>query len=421
MVKVHIDDVEHGMVVGQDVSGQQGMLLLRQGGVISEENLRAMRAFGVRDVDIVSEESLPDDAPSEQEKAARRCRELLTTRFAALDTASPFGQTVFELAARRTAARALSEGCNLDTACEKPSLLGFAPESQLFGPQRIDPSSLVTGDVELATLPEVHVRLLRALQSDKTSGRELAELISRDPGFAAKLLRLVNSPHYGSRAPVDSITRAVDMVGRKELTTLVMSLAALQAFDDIEPGLWDMRAFWGHAAACAVYASLLSAACPGTSPERVFVGGLLHDLGQLVILRKLPAAAGRALLLSRVEGLPDAEAETAVLGFDHAAVSRALLASWHFPESLVAMAADHHSPSGDPASRETAIVHVADILATAFAWPPFCGSPVPALSEAAWRSLGLPESILAEAAETGDARIRDTESLFFSRPGNPPQ
>jgi HD-like signal output (HDOD) protein len=182
-----------------------------------------------------------------------------------------------------------------------------------------------------------------------------------------------------------------------------------------------MRAFWRHAAACAVYASLLAASCPGTSPERVFVGGLLHDLGQLVILRKLPAAAGRALLLSRVEGLPDAEAETAVLGIDHAAVGRALLAGWHFPESLAAIAGDHHSPTGDARDRETALVHVADILATAWAWPPFAGSPVPALSEAAWRSLGLSESVLTEVAAAGDDRIRDIESIFFNPAGRPPQ
>ena len=76
---------------------------------------------------------------------------------------------------------------------------------------------------------------------------------------------------------------------------LVLGLAALSAFSDIAPGLCDMRGFWGHAAACGVYASLLAAACPGTAPERVFVGGLLHDIGQLVIMRKLPAAALRGL------------------------------------------------------------------------------------------------------------------------------
>ena len=180
-----------------------------------------------------------------------------------------------------------------------------------------------------------------------------------------------------------------------------------------------MRAFWRHAAACGVYASLLAAACPGTSPERTFIGGLLHDIGQLVILRKLPAAAGRALLLSRVEGLPIAEAETAVLGFDHTAVGRALLTNWNFPEALTTMTADHLRPDGRPESRETALIHVADILATAWMWPAFTAAPVPALSEEAWRSLGIDDAVLAGVAEAGDARIRDIESVFFTAPASP--
>lgn len=423
MVKVSIDDVEHGMVAGQDISGQQGVLLLPKGGVIADEHLRAMRALGMRDVDVLA----PGDADDADDGAERfaetlaRCRALLRPRFAALDLAAPFGRTVFDLAARRAAARTLAEGLDLDAARTAPCLLGFAPERQLFGPETIDPASLVSGEVELATLPEVHVRLLEALQADNATTQDLAAVIGRDPGLSAKLLRLVNSPHYASRTPVDSIARAVAMVGRRELTILVLGLAALDAFDDIEPGLWDMRGFWRHAAACAVYAGALAAACPGTAPDRAFIGGLLHDIGQLVILRKLPAAAARALLLSRVEGLPDAEAETAVLGFDHAAVGGVLLAGWHFPDSLVRLAADHHHPDGEAASRETALVHTADILACAFAWPAFSGSPVPALSEVAWRSLGLGASVLAAVAEAGDARIRDIESVFFTPSATPTQ
>ncbi|MEA4855555.1 MAG: HDOD domain-containing protein [Solidesulfovibrio sp.] len=421
MVKVSIEEVKNGMVAGKDVSGQHGVLLLPKGSVISEEHLRAMRAFGVRDVEVVAQGPADGDDDEGFAEVLARCRALLRPRFAALDLAAPFGQMVFERAAARAAAQALAEGLDLDAAADTPSLTGFAPERQLFGPENIDPASLVSGEVELATLPEVHVRLLEALQAEHSSAQDLAAIIGRDPSLSAKLLRLVNSPHYGSRAPIDSIARAVAMVGRKELTTLVLGLAALTAFDDIEPGLWDMRAFWRHAAACAVYASLLAAACPGTAPDRAFVGGLLHDIGQLVILRKLPAAAARALLLSRVEGLPDAEAETAVLGFDHALVGRTLLTSWHFPETLTRIAADHHHPPGDVASRETALVHVADILATAWAWPAFSGSPVPALSEAAWRSLGLPETLLAEVAAAGDDRVCDIEAVFFSRGQTTPQ
>jgi HD-like signal output (HDOD) protein len=324
------------------------------------------------------------------------------------------------LAVSRSARRATDEHLDLDAIPCAPALPCLTPEQQLFDDAAPDPAALVSGDVELATLPEVYVRLLEALQAETATAAQLAAIIGRDPSLTAKLLRLVNSPVYAMRAPVDSINRAVTMVGQKEMTTLVTGLAAVSAFADISPELCDMRMFWHHAASCGVYASLLARSVPGLAPDRAFVGGLLHDLGQLVILRKLPAAAGRALLLSRVEGLPASEAETAVLGFDHAVVGRALLAGWHFPPALVAMAGDHHQPDGAAATREISLVHIADILAQAWVWPAFSGPPVPAASEAAWHSLGLPETILAEVARQGDDAIHEIESVFFAGlPGRP--
>jgi len=419
VVKVSIEDVVDGMVVDKDVSGPDGALLAPRGVPLSEEHIRAMRAFGVHTVDIVSNEPEPDATLEKLQQTEAACRELLRSRFSALDRSTPFGEALWELAVARAARQQVREPpLGPERALDEPSLVSLPPEQSLFDRSRFDPITLVSGKVELATLPEVHVRLLQALGTPTSTPCSIAAVIQHDPSLTAKLLKLVNSPFYGPITPIDTISRAVTVVGQKELTTLVLGLAACNAFTDIPPGLCDMRAFWRQAAACGVYASLLAEACPGTAPDRVFVGGLLHDIGELVILRKIPAAEGRALLLAHIECLPLCEAEKAVLGFDNTAVSRALLTRWHFPDALVAMVADHHQPSGRPEDRETAIIHVADILATALAGPARGGPQVPPLDEPAWRSLGLPESILEQVAATGDARIGDIEAVFFddSRP-----
>lgn len=425
MVKVNIEDVRCGMVAAEDVSGQNGALLAAQGVSFGEEHIRAMRAFGVRVVSILSDEP-GDDADFDEEHAFRdavtvHCRELLRPRFATLDLTSPFGQVVFEQAARRAANRTIEDNLDLETVGTGPTLSSLPPERSLFESGHVDPISLVSGNIELVTLPEVYMRLLEAINSEKSSPQEMAVIIGRDPSLTAKLLKIVNSPHYASRAPIDTISRAVSMVGQKELANLVLGLAACNAFSDVSPHLCDMRAFWRHAATCGVYASLLAAACPGTVPDRVFVGGLLHDIGQLLILRKLPAAAGRALLLSRIEGLPLHEAEQAVLGFDHTDVGRALLAGWHFPAGLTAMVADHHHPAATPEARETTLVHVADVLASAWDWPAFTNAPVPPLQQAAWDALGLDPALLADMAHTADDRISEIESIFFTGPASPNQ
>jgi HD-like signal output (HDOD) protein len=413
VVKVSIQDVTQGMVVERDVRGPNGALLAPRGLALSEGHIRTMRAFGVHAVDIASDEPEPDAEAEALREAEAACLDLLRPRFAAMDLTAPFGETLWRLAASRCARRLLAESLGPDAVEGNQPLLCLPPEQHLFTQQHFDPAWLVSGEVELATLPEVHARLLQALGSPTSSPGSIAAVVQHDPSLTAKLLKLVNSPLY-SPTPIDTISRAVTVVGQKELSTLVLGLAACQAFTDIPPELCDMRAFWRHAAACGVYASGLAEACPGTAPDRVFVGGLLHDIGQLVILRKIPAAAGRALLLSRIEGLPLCEAEAAVLGFDHTTVGRTLLDNWHFPASLRDMVADHHQPSGQPEARDTAIIHVADIMAAALAWPVTGGPLVPPLAEAAWRSLELPTAILATVAEAGDERIRDIEDVFFT-------
>lgn len=416
MVKVSIADVIDGMIADEDVNAPNGSLLVARGQTLGEAHIRSMRAFGVHTVAIVSDAPPPDADEENQRRVEAACRERLEPRFAALDRTTAFGKTVWELAVARAARYQLHAPASAAAPAPTPLLTSPPPEQALFAQQAFDPADLVSGKVELATLPEVHGRLMQALNAPTSTPASIAAVVGHDPSLSAKLLRLVNSPFYGATSPIDTISRAVAMVGQKELTNLVLGLAACNAFTDIPPDLWDMRSFWQHAASCGVYATTLAESCPGTSPDRVFVGGLLHDIGQLVILRKIPAAAGRALLLARIEGMLLREAERAVLGFDHDAVSKALLTRWNFPESLVAMVADHDHPSGRPEDRETAVIHVADILATALAPAGPDGPLVTPLDSAAWRSLDITEAILPMVAETGDARIKEIETVFFETP-----
>jgi len=419
VVKVSIEHVVDGMVVEKDVSAPDGALLAPRGQPLSQAHIRAMRAFGVHTVDIVSDEPEPDTTLDRLRQAEAGCRLLLEPRFLAVDRTAPFGEALWELAVSRAARQRLAGASLPEAAEDEPSLVGPPPEQSLFDSARFALEDLVSGRVELATLPEVHVRLLQALAAPNSTPRSIAAVVQHDPSLTAKLLKLVNSPLYAPVTPIDTISRAVTVVGQKELTTLSLGLAACSAFTDVPPGLCDMRAFWRQSAACGVYAAALAEVCPGTIPDRVFVGGLLHNIGELVILQKLPAAEGRALLLAHIEGLPLDEAEKAVLGFDNTAVSRALLSRWHFPAPLIAMVADHHHPSNRPEARETVLIHVASILADALAGPLHSGPQVPPVNEAAWRSLGLPETMLAEVAAAGDDRIDDIESVFFDS-GRPP-
>ena len=178
--------------------------------------------------------------------------------------------------------------------------------------------------------------------------------------LASKLLKLVNSPFYGLSSRVDSIERAVALVGARELSTLALGITTINFFKDIPSELVDMRSFWRHSLSCAVFCKLLAdfAKLPR---ERMFIAGLLHDAGRLLLFKDLPYASVQAMIHARSNMLPLPEAERDIFGFTHAQVGERLLTEWKFPEAIVAAVGQHHD-AGSGIAAEAAAVQVADIL-----------------------------------------------------------
>ena len=158
----------------------------------------------------------------------------------------------------------------------------------------------------------------------------------------------------------------------------------------------DMQTFWQHSLSTGLISRLLGARCGVAEPEALFIAGLLHDVGQLIILAKLPEMGRETRLRARDCGLPLHALEQAVIGFDHAAVGAELLRQWRLPEAICEAVACHHQPAGATrAPLASAIVHVADILAHEF----MAGTGVP------------DEVLLAETALRADPSVLDVIPL----------
>ena len=114
--------------------------------------------------------------------------------------------------------------------------------------------------------------------------------------------------------------------------------------------------------AVGVFARVLGKAAGHNAAERLFVSGILHDIGRLIIYKKLPHAAVEAIYYAKANQVPLYVAENEVIGFTHPLVGGLLLRAWKFPEPLVATVSCHHLPSACPGSIEPALLHVADIM-----------------------------------------------------------
>jgi putative nucleotidyltransferase with HDIG domain len=246
-------------------------------------------------------------------------------------------------------------------------------------------TELVESCPAVASPPSVYIRISEVMGDPYSSAADFGTVVSEDPGLTARLLRLVNSAFYNLPTEIDSVTRALAVVGTEQLYDLALATSVMTMFDDVPCELVDMESFWRHSLATGVACRVLATRRGEPNVERLFVAGLLHDIGRLLMLLGNPEGAKEALESARSGRDLLYRVEDQLMGYNHADAGAALLKAWHLPEILREPVAKHHEPrTAHRFMSETAMVHVADITAhgmlMAGGGEPF----VPPLSDAAW-------------------------------------
>jgi len=276
------------------------------------------------------------------------------------------------------------------------------------------PRDLINANLRLPSLPASFVRAKQCIDDPNSSLAAVGVVIAHDPALSARLLRLANSAFFGYAARVDTVPRAVILLGTQQVHDLLLATSVATAFQGIPPELVDMSAFWRNSVRCAVAARLLAARCNVLDSERLFVEGLLYDVGHLLMYQALPELAAEALARARAAGRDPSVVERELIGFDYAALGAELLAAWKLPESLVEAVRHHLDPwRAERFPLEAAIVHVASRIARFEAAgcdaPPDC-----AVTATVWRLIGLSEAVLEPLAEEVRQHGANAYALIFS-------
>lgn len=277
----------------------------------------------------------------------------------------------------------------------------------------ITPADLVSGIVELASPPEVYIRITDLLDNARYTVADVAGTIEKDPGMAARLLKLANSAFFGFPSEVSSVSRAVTLVGSRELRDLVLTTVVIEVFNGLPNELVSMSAFWDTSLRCAVLANALGIYQQQKEPEPIYVGALLHEVGHLVMYRKIPELCREALLQHRYadRALPDAERD--VLGFDYAAVGAYLMRAWKVP-SLVEQVVEYHlRPEAAPDfALEAAMVGLSRRIgqATTFDLGEIMAVIPP--DDALWRHAGVVPAGLDQTLAVAEQKYLASCSLF---------
>ena len=268
----------------------------------------------------------------------------------------------------------------------------------------------------LLTLPDVFIHINQLVEDTDSTMTDIARAVSRDPSFTLRMLRVANSPFYGFSSSIDTVDKAVAVIGTSQIRNLALSMSVANTFAGLPNNLMSMDNFWRHSLYCALIARTLSRLVRGSDPQAVFTAGLLHDIGELVIFNRLPGQAKASLLLvlDQLDELPVYQAERQTLGFDHAQLGGELARLWNLPPLLEESIACHHSiGEAQRYPRETALVHIANILAQMAEVDTLELTDVPSVDPLAWKITGLDENIIEPAIREAQQEIVEAEKLFL--------
>ncbi|MCP4154912.1 MAG: HDOD domain-containing protein [bacterium] len=424
---ITVDNLKNGMKLAGDLKNTRGRFLLSQGTVLEEKHIRIIKTWGVTEVDIegIDQESIVTETLAQIDPGIlQKINSHINFRFNYYGK-QPDSDVIKEI--KRISILKLSEkisqGMELDKLIE---LHGIYVDEDLESDSYIDTDIInetVTGEklvssemmvkreIKFFSFPDVYFKIVKALKSPKSSSTYVAEVLSKDPGLASKLLKLVNSAFYGIPGTIDSIKRAITLIGYKELSTLALGISVMRYFKNMPPGLIDVEAFWKHSIACGIYARIFASYKSTLSEERFFLAGIIHDIGRLILVKEFPKTMKLAIIKSRRKGIPLYKIERKIFGYDHAGIASLILKKWNIPLSLEKIIRYHHNPLSTNAM-EASILHTANQMAIAFEYESSGETFIQAMEKKVWEKIGLPTSVLGTAVKQAEKQISETVRIF---------
>ncbi len=408
MASIGIDKLKAGMVLADDLKTDDGRLILPSGCELTESHLKLLGKIGLEAVD-VQQAGLTGDM---DEALLAECERYVRSLYCYANPDNQAMNEIFGISLKKTV-QEVAAGWKLPDENQRRAL-NIQDQRDLFFKDEGTIEDLVKNETQVASFPDIYFKIREVLDSKKASATDIAKVVGTDVGLSTTLLKLVNSPVYALSGNIDSVSRAVALVGVKEISTLAMGISSINYFKDIPKELVDMKSFWKHSISCAIFSKILADKLRQPSGEKFFTAGLLHDVGRLILFKGMPQASVQALLFARGDSVPITDAEKEIMGFDHTEVGRALLAEWKFPQNLIEMIAHHHDPMSAENALDAAVIHIADNLANAMEVSKGNMYVLPGLVDEAWELLNLELSDLGDAVREHDRQIEEIFSAFFS-------
>ncbi len=218
--------------------------------------------------------------------------------------------------------------------------------------------------MNLPTLPDIASEVNRKLQDGEASVDILSQTLEKDHNIVPKVLRLYNSPFFSCHPEEVDISRAIVSFGFYTIRNLIISLSVIEAFSEKEAlDNIDIADYWRHSIGVAMTSKHLAQMVHYQFPEEAFTGGLLHDIGKIVLVRNLPYLFQKIKESARENTLSFHEAEKSQLPITHAEIGGYMASKWNLSKDLAEIILFHHSTEINVIKPKLLIiVHMADAI-----------------------------------------------------------
>ncbi|NCS66379.1 MAG: HDOD domain-containing protein [Hydrogenophilales bacterium CG03_land_8_20_14_0_80_62_28] len=274
---------------------------------------------------------------------------------------------------------------------------------------------MVAGVEQLASLPAVYSQVRSVLDNPDSSVNDLANVVAADAGLTVRLLHVVNSVYFGLMSRVDTVSRAVGVLGMQQVHDIVLATSVSAMFKGMSPASMNMTRFWSDSVLRALIARTGAEMVRAGDLERFFVSGLLADLGHLVMYQVEPKLAEQAQRQSELEAMPLAEAERALLGCDYAQVGAALTAKWNLPPRLCAAIGAQIQPASAPEAfqPDAGLLNLARIMVDGMARKLENNAIAPLVADHVWQLTGLKPANVSTIRLLAEMNHSEVVGLFF--------
>lgn len=416
---ISISELKPDMVLAGDLRDRTGRLLMSSGTVLTPKYINICKIWGVVEADIsgISSEDMEASVMKRFDASTiAAAEESVRKRFSHNDMDHPAIREFFRLCTLREA-----EGkyIDQDNISHKSQKIVVPPDILKEKPSDINPIAFIKENTKLSTLPNIFRLIVEAISKPNSSAHDIANVIGKDPNLSARLLKIVNSAFYGYPSRIDTLSRAVNIVGTKQLSTLAIGTNVIHMFKNIPSKIVNMKLFWKHSILCGINARTIAGYKNIQNTERMFVAGLLHDIGRLLLYNHAPSQSLYAILLARKNQDLLYHTESELLNCDHADVGGDLLKKWKLPVSLEDAVRHHHHPQRSQNRIEAAIIHLADIMANVMGIGSSGEVLVPPMDQDAWAQIGLSPHIIPLTMEQSERQLGEIFEFFFNDESQP--